>query len=578
MPDLLFHALDAFLGQVPLADPGAADYYYQGYCPRSGQHYRLPRTVLARVIAQALMAQLGDAHATEGKMFGVLVVQSPDGEIGVLKAFSGLWQGQARVPNWVPPIPGRHEVTLQEARTLNALEVIKDRLLVLQQLPERKTYARLQEKQACDRTLLNQRHRDRKQTRDLQRQTLVSTLTGDALADALAVLEQESRGDKAELRQFKQRWGDCLADPEATVQSADAEVAALRQQRRALSRQLQAEMHAAYTLTNFAGESLAIENLAGQGNLPTGTGDCCAPKLLHAAAQHGLVPLAMAEFWWGSAQGDKQPGEFYEACTDRCQPIMGFLLSGLSAQVLQMADIPVGAQHAAPLQPPQTGSIQPGFEITVLYQDSWLIAVDKPAGLLSVPGRYSDRQDSVLTRLRLALPKGSFLQPVHRLDQDTSGVLVLALDAETHRQLGQQFEQRQVQKTYQAIVVGDVGGSSGIIDLPLWGDPTQRPRQQVNWQHGKPSQTKFEVLGREGALTRIAFYPLTGRTHQLRVHAAHPQGLDAPIWGDRLYGQSEPGQRLHLHAQSLQFVHPHKKDAIPLGIASRIALDSAVPF
>lgn len=563
--DSVFHPLNAWLDGVTLAKPEAADYYYQGHCPRTGQHYRLPRTALARAIAQVLMAQLSDAHPTEGKMFGVLVVRSPEGQTGVLKAFSGLWQGQARVPDWVPPIPGRHEVALQEARTLNALGAIKDRLLRLQRLPDRETYARLQEEQARDRTLLNQRHRDRKQGRDRQRQTLASTLTGDALTDALAALEQESRGDKAELRQFKQQWRDRLAPLAANLQSVDAEIVALRQQRRDLSRQLQAEMHAAYTLTNFAGESLTIQDLAESGNLPTGTGDCCAPKLLHAAAQLGLEPLAMAEFWWGSPQGDKQPGEFYGACADRCQPIMGFLLSGLSAQVLGSATLPVGAQHAAPLQPPQTGGIQPGFEIPVLYQDQWLIAVDKPAGLLSVPGRYRDRQDSVLTRLRLALPEGAFLQPVHRLDQDTSGVLLLALDANTHRQLSQQFAQRQVQKTYQAIVVGNVAESSGIIDLPLWGDPTQRPRQQVNWQHGKPSQTKFEVLGREGALTRIAFYPLTGRTHQLRVHAAHPQGLNAPIWGDRLYGHSEPGQRLHLHAHTLRFTHPHSKDAVLLG-------------
>ncbi|MBD2114368.1 RluA family pseudouridine synthase [Nodosilinea sp. FACHB-141] len=533
---------------------------------------------MARAIAQTLMAQLGDAHLSEGKMFGVLVVQSPEGQTGVLKAFSGLWQGQERVPGWVPPIPGRSQVALQEARTLDALGAIKDQLLVLQRLPERETYARLQEEQARDRTQLNQRHRDRKHCRDRQRQTLVCTLAGESLTAALAALEQESRGDKAELRQFKQRWRDRIAPLEATIQSADAEIVILRQRRRDLSRQLQAEMHAACTLTNFAGESLAIQNLVGQGNLPTGTGDCCAPKLLHAAAQLGLEPLAMAEFWWGPPQGDKQPGKFHGACADRCQPIMGFLLSGLSAQVLGSSDIPVGAQHAAPLQLAQTGDIQPELGISVLYQDPWIIAVDKPAGLLSVPGRYSDRQDSVLTRLRFplgslresALPEGAFLQPVHRLDQDTSGVLVLALDAETHRLLGQQFEQRQVQKTYQAIVVGDIAASAGIIDLPLWGDPTQRPRQQVNWQHGKPSQTKFEVLDREGELTRIAFYPLTGRTHQLRVHAAHSQGLNAPIWGDRLYGHSEPGQRLHLHAQTLQFTHPHSQNAI--------LLNSAVPF
>ena len=571
MLDSLLHSLDSFL--PPQTASRAADseepvdYTYQGRCPRTGQPYTLPRTALARAVAQGLMAQLKPTPQPEGKMYGVLLVQTPAGDIAVLKAFSGLWQGQAQRPGWVPPIPGRSQVALQEAHTLDQLQAIKARLLALQQIPEREVYQRLQVESTDQRQRLNQVHRDRKQARDRQRQTLAYTLAGDSLTEALAALEQESRGDKAERRRFKQWWGDRLAPLAATIQAADAETTALKQRRRNLSRQLQADMHAAYTLTNFAGESLAIQNLAAQGNLPTGTGDCCAPKLLHAAAQHGLKPLAMAEFWWGPPQGDKQPGEFYGACADRCQPIMGFLLSGLSAQVLASAAIPVGAQHAAPLH---VGNIQPGLEITVLYQDPWLIAVDKPAGLLSVPGRYGDRQDSALTRLRLTLPEGSFLQPVHRLDQDTSGVLLLALDADTHRQLSQQFAQRQVAKTYQAIVLGNVEQPSGIIDLPLWSDPTQRPRQQVNWQQGKPSQTRYEVLGCEGKLTRIVFYPLTGRTHQLRVHAADVQGLNAPIWGDRLYGQSEPGQRLCLHAQSLQFVHPHSGDAI--------ALDSTVPF
>ncbi|MBE9111772.1 RluA family pseudouridine synthase [Nodosilinea sp. LEGE 07298] len=563
---------DWLTGAKPLASD-TADYHYQGHCPRTRQAYRLPRTPLAKAVVQQLMAQLEAVQPCEdskGKMYGVLLVQTPTG-IGVLKAFSGLWQAQAQVPGWVPPIPGRSQVALQEAHTLDRLAAIKDRLLTLQALPERETYNRWQQEQAEARQRLSQQHRDRKQARDLQRQTAARTLAGESLAAALAALEQESRGDKAELRSFKQQWRDRLAPLETKIQAANAEITALKQRRRDLSRQLQADMHAAYSLTNFAGESVAIQSL---GNLPTGTGDCCAPKLLHTAAEHGLKPLAMAEFWWGPPQGDKQAGKFYGACADRCQPIMGFLLSGLSAQVLGSTDIPVGAQHAAPLH---IGGIQPGLEVTVLYQDPWIIAVDKPAGLLSVPGRYRDRADSVLSRLRLTMPQDAFLQPVHRLDQDTSGVLLLALNADTHRQLSQQFAQRQVQKTYQAVVVGHISKSSGLIDLPLWGDPTQRPRQWVNWQYGKPSQTKFDVLHREGERTRIAFYPLTGRTHQLRVHAAHPQGLNAPIWGDRLYGQGQPSvseairrNRLYLHAHTLQFTHPHSQAAI--------ALNSPLPF
>ncbi|MBE9140800.1 RluA family pseudouridine synthase [Nodosilinea sp. LEGE 07088] len=532
------------------------DYTYQGHCPRTGQHYTLPRTALAKAIARGLMAQLGTLP--EGKMFGVLLAMTPDGSMVVLKAFSGLWQGQAVRAGWVLPLPGREQVVWQEARTLDQIRAIDAQLQALQELPDRTIYTQFQAQQTQERQTLNQRHRDRRQARAHQRQALANSLTGDALAQALAQLDQHSRGDKAERRRFKQRWRDRIAPLATTVQAADAAIAALKQQRRDCSRQLQADMHAAYTLTNFAGESAAIQALAGQRNLPTGTGDCCAPKLLHAAAHHGLKPLAMAEFWWGPPQGDKQPGEFYGACAERCQPILGFLLSGLSAQVL----------GATPGDSVESRVSQP--EIPILYQDDWLMAVEKPAGLLSVPGRYCDRQDSLLTRLQLSRPADSFLQPVHRLDQATSGVLVLALDAHSHRQLSDQFQHRRVQKTYQAIVAGPVSQPSGLIDLPLWGNPAERPHQRVHWQRGKPSQTRYKVLAVEKGLTRVALYPLTGRTHQLRVHAAHPQGLNAPIWGDRLYGQGQPGDRLHLHAQTLAFVHPQHQ--------AELQIESAVPF
>ncbi len=566
VPDSLLHSLDAFgiepgMGAAMALEDGG-DYDYQGHCPRTGQLYTLPRTALAKAVAQGLMAQLSQTTQPEGKMYGVLLVQAPAGPIAgpiaVLKAFSGLWRGQERILGWVPPMPGRERVARQEAQTLDQLAALKDQLVILQQRPERQTYARWQADWAKERQALNQRHRDRKQGRDRQRQTLASTLTGVALTSALATLEQESRGDKAELRQFKQRQHQALAPLGAAIQAADAEAVALKRQRRDLSRQLQADMQAAYTLTNFAGTALSLQALAPQGGLPTGTGDCCAPKLLHTATQYGLKPLALAEFWWGPAQGDRHPGTFYGACVERCQPILGFMLSGLSARVLGVASGVTGVGRGE-------------IALPILYHDNWIVVVDKPAGLLSVPGRYGDRQDSVLSRLRQGLPAGRFIQPVHRLDQDTSGVLVLALDAESHRRLGQQFEQRHVQKRYTAILNGEVDQPSGLIDLPLWGDPAQRPYQQVSWPYGKPSQTRFEVLSQTDGGTRVAFYLLTGRTHQLRVHAAHPQGLNAPIRGDRLYGPSpDPGQRLHLHAQRLQFTHPHS--------GGSLTLEAAVPF
>lgn len=193
--------------------------------------------------------------------------------------------------------------------------------------------------------------------------------------------------------------------------------------------------------------------------------------------------------------------------------------------------------------------------LNILYQDKTLIVVEKPAGLLSVPGRRYHQQDSVLSRLRCQLPDSAFLQTVHRLDQATSGLLVLATSPSAHKALGQQFSQRQVRKTYEAILSCPIVLESGTIELPLWSNPDDRPKQSVDATRGKPSVTYFQIL-QAGDQPRIRFVPHTGRTHQLRVHAAHPQGLNSPILGDSLYGQIGQIERLHLHATSIQFIHP----------------------
>jgi tRNA pseudouridine32 synthase/23S rRNA pseudouridine746 synthase len=333
----------------------------------------------------------------------------------------------------------------------------------------------------------------------------------------------------------------------------------LKQQRKALSRQLQSQMHAAYSLTNFSGQSLSLQQLMPGGSMPTGTGDCCAPKLLHYAATHGLRPLAMAEFWWGlsSMNQDKVQGEFYGACAERCQPLMGFLLSGLPQRQRGGEREKFTLSRLHPLTPSSV-------ELPILYQDEWLIAVNKPAGLLSVPGRYRDRQDSVLSRLRHLLPDGIALMTVHRLDQDTSGILLLARNRQTHRQLNRQFQLRQVHKVYEAVLSGCVTIERGVIKLPLWSDPQDRPYQKVDWHKGKPSLTRFQVIAKEGDCTRVEFMPLTGRTHQLRVHAADSRGLRVPILGDRLYGCRAVASRLHLHARELRFQHPQSRETLHL--------------
>lgn len=525
-------------------------YWYTGHCPQTGTELRLPRTAEVEAIAASLMQHLAtdSMYQREGKMYGVLLVQTAAGDLAVLKGFSGLLNGKGEVAGWVPPIPGRTQVALAEAQTLEKLECLKDELIRLQQLPERATHCQLSQHYETRLKALATIHRQRKQTRDRQRQQHHTQLTGESLEQALAALIKQSQQDGMARRHLKRERDDVLAPLAEAIAQADQRMQSLKRDRKALSRQLQAQMHTVYSLTNFAGISTTLHRLMPDG-LPTGTGDCAAPKLLHYAATHHLTPLAMAEFWWGPPSGDKFPGQFYGACEERCQPIMGFLLSGMPS--------------------PMVPDVSLAMSIPILYQDEALLVVDKPTGLLSVPGRRSNLQDSVLSRLRCQLPESPFLQAAHRLDKGTSGVFVIAASPTTHAALSQQFAQRQVSKTYEAILSKPISRTTGTIELPLWRDPRDRPKQSVNWERGKPSLTQFQML-QSGSHPRVRFVPHTGRTHQLRVHAAHAEGLNAPILGDTLYGAGHMAERLYLHATSLQLIHPIHQ--------TRLHFTSAAPF
>jgi tRNA pseudouridine32 synthase / 23S rRNA pseudouridine746 synthase len=520
-----------------------ATYWYEGFSPQGW--LRLPRTVEVEAIAHSLMANL---YSSEGKMYGVLLVETATGDRQILKAFSGLLNGSGIAEGWVPPIPGREQVAFAEAQTLEVLADLKQKLIALQSIPERQQYESLSQDFAMRLQAMGDRHHQQKEQRSQVRATHPNP----------EILDEQSRQDGMERRNLKRERDHVLQPLKQMIEQADLQIVALKKQRKARSQLLQSQMHESYKLINFLGTSATLHQLMPQG-MPTGTGDCCAPKLLHYAATHQLKPIALAEFWWGESTADKISGQFYGACAERCQPLMGFMLAGLP------------------------------IELAILHEDEWLIAVDKPAGLLSVPGRYGDRQDSVLTRLQL---QGKTVFPVHRLDQETSGILLFAKDQQIHRQLSQQFQQRQVHKIYEAVLgepdpppkspnsgglsdqsPPELGGwgasvrlsetaqipSQGIIELPLWSDPQDRPRQKVDWQRGKPSITKYRVL--DSAQKRIEFVPVTGRTHQIRVHAA--AGLGVPILGDRLYG-CHASTRLHLHAKELHFIHPQSQQKMHL--------------
>ena len=494
------------------------------------------------------MQELGRIYPldVEGKMYGVLLAESLTGERVMLKAFSGLLNGKSQIEGWIAPIAGREKVAIEESITLSKLATIKQELIELSEIPERREYEKSSQAYELEFQALYDHHQVSKQARQLKR------ISNDLDAKEIEKLDRESQLEKMARRDFKRDHDQVLLPLKEAIALADAKMQILKKQRRELSRTLQTQMHSAYVLTNFAGETRSLRELITEGAMPTGMGDCCAPKLLHYAATNHLTPIAMAEFWWGnpSADGYKIQGEFYGACVERCQPLLGFLLSGRRSP-------PVFAGFA-------TQNLQ------IIYEDDYLIAISKPSGLLSVPGRYLDTQDSALSRLHQSLGEDTPIYPVHRLDRQTSGILLFARDLESLRSLNHQFAQRQIHKIYEALLSGKIEREHWKIDLPLWCNPENRPLQQVDLVRGKPSVTEFRLLKKlenKEDYSRIEFIPLTGRTHQLRVHAADPRGLGMTILGDRLYGCDAATDRLHLHARELTFIHPRSQEVIHLQIS-----------
>ena len=537
-------------------------YWYEGICPYTGEILRLPRTLQVEAIAQNLMQEISNVSTNksiEGKMYGVLLAENSLGEQIILKAFSGLLNGASQIAGWVPPIAGREKVAIEESITLSKLATIKQELIELSEIPQRLEYAQKSEEYALQFQILQDQHRISKQNRQLKR-SQSSELD-------FQKLERESQQEKMVRRDFKRDRDQVLQPLQEAIAIGDSKMLMLKKQRRELSRTLQTQMHNAYVLTNFAGETRSLRELITEGAMPTGMGDCCAPKLLHYAAIHDLTPLAMAEFWWGlpSADGYKIQGEFYGACVERCQPLMGFLLSGRRSPPAPLIKGGEEIRNQVPIYKEDLGG-----SLQIIYEDAYLLAIAKPPHILSVPGRYLDTQDSVLSRLRQYLGKEmdeqTEIYPVHRLDRQTSGVLLFARDLDSLRHLQQQFQDRQVHKIYEALLSGKIDIEKGIIDLPLWGNPENRPHQQVDFDRGKPSVTQFQILRQESNHTRIEFIPLTGRTHQLRVHAADARGLGMTILGDLLYGCHAETSRLHLHARELTFTHPRSQEVMHLEI------------
>lgn len=324
----------------------------------------------------------------------------------------------------------------------------------------------------------------------------------------------------------------------------------LIQKRKQLSQQLHRKVFEGYQLVNILTEIKPITGFF-TGKVPAGgTGDCAAPKLIQFAHQHKLSILALAEFWWGSSpvKEVRHHAQFYPPCRGKCHPILPFMLKGVSLE--------------------QTPAVNMGkkLEPVIVYEDDSLVVVNKPAGLLSIPGKQQEY--SVLNWLKQRYPQATGALLVHRLDMDTSGLLLAAKNARVHKHLQKQFINRSLKKRYVAVLSRVIKKQNVTVDLPLRVDLNDRPRQLVCYEHGKTAVTHAKVISSNANTSRVYFYPVTGRTHQLRLHAAHSKGLSAPIVGDELYGTRS--ERLLLHAEKINFEHPLT--------AERIEVKVNVPF
>lgn len=476
----------------------------------------------------------------QGKMFGVLIVQTEHGETGYLAAFSGILAGKNLHPFFVPPVynllqpQGFFKIEEENISSINRN---------IRQLENDKAYAALSAElartiQSAEDILATAKAqlKEAKTAREQRRKEK------ELNAQEEAELIRESQFQKAEYKRLERSWKARITTLQTQTEDWERRISALKSERKTRSAALQQKLFEQFGMLNYRGEVKNLCEIFGQTvhkTPPAGAGECAAPKLLQQAYLHGWKPIAMAEFWWGDSPKTeiRHHGHYYPACKGKCEPILQHMLQGL-----QVEENPMLKRMQVPSQ-----------NLEIVYEDPWLSVINKPAGMLSVPGK--EDAVSVYSLMREQYPEADGPLTVHRLDMATSGLMLIAKTKRVHQNLQAQFKNRLVRKRYVALLEGIVPKDKDTVDLPLCLNPLDRPRQMVHTEHGKPAITDYQVLERlDGKRTRIAFYPRTGRTHQLRIHAAHPLGLHCPIIGDELYG--EKADRLYLHAEYLEFTHP----------------------
>ena len=473
----------------------------------------------------------------KGKMFGVLIVRTSNGQTGYLAAFSGNLCGSNSHSFFVPPVydllkpDGFFKIEEEQISAINhQIGQLQncDRYLELQQKMERETASSQQALSEARKVL--KAAKEKREQRRLHRPN----------ENEQAAMIRESQYQKAEFKRLERYWKEQISEIKTEMESFSSQIEALKAERRNRSAALQQKLFQQFNFLNSKGETknlCAIFEETVQKTPPAGAGECAAPKLLQYAYLSGLSPIAMAEFWWGESPKTeiRHHGYYYPSCRGKCEPILRHMLQGLNVE-------------PAPSERYSLSQNMP----EILFEDQWLLVLHKPEGVLSVPGKSEEQ--SIYSLLRARYPEATGPLVVHRLDMATSGLLLAAKTQEVHRHLQAQFENRSIKKRYIALLDGILSEEEGVIDLPICPDYLDRPRQMVNEELGKTAITRYQVMDRKNGQTRIAFFPLTGRTHQLRVHAAHPLGLNCPIVGDELYGRK--AERLYLHAEYLEFIHP----------------------
>ncbi len=490
----------------------------------------------------------GDIKSAIGKMFGVLLVKNKYNEIGYLAAFSGKLAGKNHLSKFVSPVfdlLDKEVFFLAEQEKINVINQSIERLESDPKLYEFEASL----KSETDTSLFQiEEYRGKmiegRKNRKSQRLLAQKNLSLDDFEALKIQLAKESVNEKNQLKFLKSFWNEKIFKVEEKLNHLSLELSSLKEQRKKQSAALQKRIFEQYCFYNEQGVSKSLYDIfkeTAQHIPPAGAGECATPKLLQYAFQCRMKPLSMAEFWWGASPKSeiRKHKNFYPACQGKCKPILGHMLEGIKMDENPLLNNPAE-----------------GKTINVVYEDDVMLVINKPAEFLSVPGK--DIEDSVYMRMKHHYPDATGSLIVHRLDMSTSGLMLIALTKEAHKTLQRQFIKRTVKKRYIALLNGLISENEGIIDLPLRVDLDDRPRQRVCFEHGKSAQTRWKVIERKNNQTKVFFYPETGRTHQLRVHSAHIDGLNAPIVGDDLYGNK--ASRLHLHAESIEFTHPVTKE------------------